>query len=163
MTAVPATTRGAAGSWFEDFTPGRRMRHARALTIGDVENNFMSKLVMNTAQSHWNEHYLQGGPLGQGRLVFGLLTASVVFGLATEDTAEQALAELGCDAMRFLAPVHQGDTIAAYTEVVAAEDADRPDAGVVTFRHWGVNQDGGVVFTGLRRVLVKRAPHGTGQ
>ena len=34
-----------------------------------------------------------------------------------------------------------GDTLYAYSEVLEAEDADRADAGIVTFRHYGVNQD----------------------
>ena len=85
---------GPAG-YFEDFTAGQRLRHARGATVGEVENNFISKQVMNTAQAHWNEHFLTGGPLGSGRVVFGLVTASIVFGLASQDVAEQALAELG--------------------------------------------------------------------
>ena len=58
--------------------------------------------------------------------------------------------------MRFTAPVFHGDTLYAYTEVLANEDADRPDAGIVRFKHWGVNQDGAVVFEGERTVLIKR-------
>ena len=49
----------------------------------------------------------------------GLVTGSLVFGLASQDTAENALAELGCTGLRFKAPVHLGDTIYAYTDVVA--------------------------------------------
>ena len=143
--------------YLEDFAVGQKIRHARGATVGEVENGFISKQVMNTAQAHWNEHYLTGGPLGSGRVVFGLITASVVFGLSSQDTAEQALAELGCTGLRFRAPVHHGDTLYAYTEVVSVDPApDRDDAGVVTFRHWGVNQDGTVVFEGRRSVLVKR-------
>jgi itaconyl-CoA hydratase len=147
---------GATG-WFEDFTVGQRMRHARAATIDQVEGAFLAKLVMNTAQAHWNEHFLKGPPLGSGRLVFGLLTASMVFGLASEDTAEHAIAELGCTALRFRAPVHHGDTITAFTEVLAVADAPhRDDAGVVRFKHWGRNHDKTVVFEGERTVLLKR-------
>ena len=149
-----------ATAWFEDLTPGRRMRHARSATVGEVEGSFLSKAVMNTAQAHWNEHYLQGSPLGSGRVVFGLITASLVFGLASQDTAEQALAEVGCDKLRFRAPVHHGDTLTSFTEVVSARDApDREDAGLVTFRHWGVTHDDRVVFEGERTVLVKRRSH----
>ena len=43
--------------------------------------------------------------------------------------------------------------------VVAAPPADREDAGVVTFRHYGVNQDDKLVFQGDRRMLIKRASH----
>ena len=158
-----AALTGATG-YFEDFTVGQRIRHARGATIGEVENALVSKQVMNTAQAHWNEHYLTGGPLGSGRVVFGLITASVVFGLASQDTAEQALAELGCTGLRFRAPVHHGDTLYAYTEVVGVEPSpDRADAGVVTFRHWGVTHDDRVVFTGVRRVLLKRRGHWGGE
>lgn len=53
--------------------------------------------------------------------------------------------------MRFKAPVFHGDTLYAYTEVLAKEDAERDDAGIVRFKHWGLNQDGAVVFEGERR------------
>ena len=157
----PLASLTGEGTWFEDFPVGRRIRHARASTVGEVENQLVSKQVMNTAQAHWNEHLLAGGSfLGSGRVVFGLVTASLVIGLASQDTAENALAELGVDKLRFLAPVHHGDTLAAYTEVLSAEPTpDRDDAGVVRFKHWGVTHDGRVVFTGERTVLVKRASH----
>ncbi len=154
----PARLTGDA-TYFEDFEVGSRVRHARAATIGEVEGAILAKLVMNTAQAHWNEHYLSGSPLGSGRVVFGLLTASVTIGLASQDTAENALGELGLDNLRFRAPVHHGDSISAYSEVLAVGPADRDDAGVVTFRHWGVNQDAIVVFEGERSVLIKRRSH----
>lgn len=47
--------------------------------------------------------------------------------------------------MRF--KVH-GDTLYACTQVLAKEDAGRDDAGMVRFKHWGLNQDGAVVFRG---------------
>lgn len=155
MTAPVTATEG----WFEDFPVGRRMRHTRGATVTDVEGSFVAKQVMNTAQAHWNEHYLSGSPLGSGRVVFGLVTASLVFGLASEDTTERALAELGCTGLRFKAPVHQGDTLYAFTEVLSADDGDREDAGVVRFKHWGVTHDDRVVFEGERTVLVKRRSH----
>jgi acyl dehydratase len=149
-------------TWFEDFTPGDRMRHARGTTVGEVENQLLTKLVLNTAQAHFNEHAMAGSPLGDGRLVLGLVTGSIVIGLATQDTAEQAVAEIGLDAVRFRAPVHHGDTLYAYTEVLATEDGERPDAGVVRFRHWGANQEGTIVFEAERTVLVRRRGPGGG-
>ena len=144
-------------NYFEDFTPGARYRHARGTTVGEVENQLLTKLVMNTAHAHFNEHAMKDGPFGQ-RLVFGLITGSIIIGLATQDCAENALAELRLDKMRFTAPVFHGDTLYAYTEVLAAEDADRPDAGIVRFKHTGTKQDGSVVFECERTVLVKRRP-----
>jgi acyl dehydratase len=159
MNRPTAELLGATG-WFEDFTVGQRIRHARGATIDEMEGAFLSKQVMNTAQAHWNEQIMKDHPLGPGRLVFGLATASMVFGLASQDTTEHAIAELGCTGLRFRAPVHHGDTIEAFTEVVAVEDPpDRDDAGIVRFKHWGRRHDKTVVFEGERTVLIKRRTH----
>ena len=146
-------------SWFEDFSVGDRMRHARGTTVGEVENQLLTKLVLNTAQAHFNEDLMAGSPMGEGRLVFGLVTGSIVLGLATQDTAEHALAEVGLDGLRFTAPVHHGDTLYAFTEVLAVDEADREDVGLVRFKHWGTNQEGTIVFEAERTVLVKRRSH----
>lgn len=147
-----------ADAYFEDFTVGDRLRHARGATVGEVENNLVTKQVMNTADGHWNDDVMRGSPMGDGRLVFGLVTASLVFGLASQDTSENAVAELGCSKIRFMGPVHLGDTVYAYSEVTAVGPAPdgREDAGVVAFHHWGVKDDGTVVFEGDRTVLVAR-------
>src|SRR5207253_949552 len=105
--------------YFEDFAPGQRMRHARAATVTDVEGSFVTKQVMNTAQVHWNEHFRFDAAFGAGRVVFGLVTASLVFGLASQDATENTLEDLGCDNLRFRSPVRQGDTLHAFTEVLA--------------------------------------------
>ena len=138
-----------AATYFEDFAAGQRMRHARGTTVGEVENQLLTKLVLNTADAHFNEDRMQGTPFGR----------RLVFGLATQDTAENALAEVGLDKLRFRAPVFHGDTLYAYTEVLETGAAEREDAGVVRFKHWGVKQDGTVVFEGERTVLVKRRSH----
>jgi itaconyl-CoA hydratase len=159
MTGAPMSGLTGDGNWFEDFPVGRTMRHARSATIDEVENNYLTKQVMNTAQGHWNEEAMRGSPLGDGRLVFGLITGSLTVGLTSQDTAENALAELGLDKVRFTRPVHHGDTITAFTEVLAADAApDRDDAGIVRFKHWGRNQRHEIVCELERTVLVKKRP-----
>jgi acyl dehydratase len=160
VTAQPAPLTGR-DNYFEDFVVGAKLRHARGTTVGEVENQLLTKLVLNTADAHFNEDRMKGTPFGQ-RLVFGLVTGAIVIGLATQDTAENALAELGLDGVRFRAPVFHGDTLYAYTEVLEKRDAERDDAGVVRFRHWGVKQDGTIVFEGERTVLIKRREHRQG-
>jgi itaconyl-CoA hydratase len=152
MTGATLTGKG---NYFEDFVPGEVTRHARGKTIEAAEHVLITNLVMNTAQGHFNEEVMKDSPFGH-RIVFGGYTASLVIGLASQDTAENALAELSLDKIRFATPVFAGDTVTAFTEVLGVESADRPDAGVVRFRHWGVNQEDKVVFEGERRVLVKR-------
>jgi itaconyl-CoA hydratase len=145
-------------NWFEDFTVGDSFRHARGKTVGEIDNVLLTNLVMNTAQGHFNEHAMASTPFGR-RITFGGIVASLVIGLAMQDTGENALAELGLDEIRFVAPVFHGDTLYASTEVVSKSDSSRPDAGEVVFRHEGRNQKDEVAFRGLRRVLVKRRSH----
>ncbi len=148
----------AGSSYFEDFAPGQKIRHSRGATVGEFENQMLTKLVMNTADAHFNEARMVDTAYGQ-RLVFGLVTGSMIVGLATQDIAENAIAELEMDGLRFRAPVFHDDSLTAYTEVLGVADADRDDAGVVHFKHWGAKQDGTVVFEGERKVLIKRRSH----
>lgn len=161
MTASLSSLTGN-DNYFEDFQPGAVYEHARGKTVTEMDNVLITNLVLNTAQGHFNEDRMQRSPFGR-RLVFGGVTASLVIGLAMQDTGENALAELGLDKIRFRAPVFHGDTVYAYSEVLEKHDADRPDAGIVRFRHWGVNQDGRVVFEGERCVLLKRRSHWGGR
>ena len=148
----------ARDNYFEDFTVGDVMKHARSKTISVMENVLLTNLVMNTAQGHFNEDQMAKGPMGQ-RIVFGGVTAAMVIGLAMQDTGEQALAELGMTGIRFRVSVHHGDTLYAFSEVLETRDSDRPDAGIVRFAHRGLNQHGKVVFEGERTVLIKRRSH----
>jgi len=50
-------------------------------------------------------------------------------------------------------------TIPVEPEELDGRRDDRPDAGIVRFRHWGINQDDRPVFEGERTVLVKRRSH----
>lgn len=145
-------------NYFEDFIEGALYRHARGKTVTEMDNVFLTTLVMNTAQAHFNEHIMESSPFGH-RITFGGIIASIVIGLASQDTAENAIAEVGLDKIRFESPVFHGDTLYAFTQVVSKNGSEREDAGEITFRHWGMNQDNKVVFTGERRVLVKKRSH----
>jgi acyl dehydratase len=149
-------------NYFEDFTVGDVYEHARGKTVTEMDGVLITNLVMNTAQGHFNEHQMQSSPQGQ-RIVFGGVTISMVIGLAMQDTGENALAELGLDKIRLRQPVFHGDTLYAFTEVLETTAGDRPDAGIVRFRHWGTNQNGDLVFEGERTALVKRRSHWGGR
>jgi itaconyl-CoA hydratase len=152
----------ANDNYFEDFKPGNVFAHARGKTITEMDNVLITNMVMNTAQAHFNEDVMQKGA-GSGvfakRVVFGGINLSMVIGLAAQDTGEQVLAELSLDKVRLRNPVYHGDTLYAFTEVLGVMDSDRPDAGIVHFRHYGVNQDDKLCVEGERRVLMKRRSH----
>ncbi|WP_297695871.1 MaoC family dehydratase [Phenylobacterium sp.] len=145
-------------NYFEDFDLGQVIKHARGKTIEGLENVLITNLVMNTAQAHFNEDAMKTSPYG-GRLSYGGVNFSIAMGLAMQDCGENALAELAMDNIRLMHPVVHGDTIYAYSEVLEKKDAEREDAGLVTFRHYGVNQDDKLVFQGERTMLIKRRSH----
>ncbi len=154
----PLSSLTGKDNYFEDFVVGAHYEHARGKTVTEMDGVLITNMVMNTAQGHFNEDQMSHGPMGQ-RIVFGGVTASMVIGLAMQDTGEQALAELAMTGIRFRTPVHHGDTLYAFTEVLETRDSDQPDAGIVQFRHRGINQERKVVFEGERTVLVKRRSH----
>ncbi|HEY0212431.1 MAG TPA: MaoC family dehydratase [Paenirhodobacter sp.] len=145
-------------NYFEDFVEGVVMKHARGKTIEPLENVLITNLTMNTAAGHFDEHMMKTAPFGQ-RVTFGGVTTALMIGLSSQDTSENALAEIGMTGLRLKSPVFHGDTIYAYTQVVSTAPAAREDAGIVTFHHWGVNQKDVVVCECTRTVLVKRRSH----
>jgi acyl dehydratase len=149
----------ATDNYFDDFEIGALFQHARGRTVTEMDNVLLTLMVMNTAQGHFNEESMADTKFGK-RIVFGGITASMIIGLASQDTAENAIAELKLDKVRFSMPVFHGDTLHAFTEVLDAWPDDiRADAGIVRFRHYGVNQRDQVVFEGERTVLIKRRLH----
>ena len=150
------------GNYFEDFEPGAVMRHARGKTMCEQDNVGITLQVLNTAEGHFNEDLMQKNAMGRegwnARLQFGGVTIAMVIGLAMQDTGENAIAELGLDKIRLKAPVFHGDTLYAYSEVLEKRQGDQPDAGIVVFKHYGVNQKDQVVFEGERTLLIKKKP-----
>lgn len=147
-------------NYFNDFEVGETFRHQRGKTVTEFDNVVLTHLMMNTAQGHFNEDAMRRTEFGT-RITYGGIVASIVVGLAFQDTGEQAVAELGIDEMRFLTPVLHGDTLYAYSKVLAKSDPYERDGmrvGEVRFRHWGVNERDDVVATLERRVVLRCAP-----
>lgn len=145
-------------NYFEDFTVGDVIKHVRSKTLEPLEQVLITNLVMNTASGHFDEEVMKSHPAGK-RLSFGGVNISMFVGMASQDTAENAIAELAMDKIRLQGPVFHGDTLTAYTEVLEVGPSDREDAGIVRFKHYGTKQDGSIVFEGERTVLIKRRSH----
>ena len=162
MGKIAALT--SADNYFENFEVGQTIRHARGKTMTNLENVNFTNMVLNTAEGHFNEHRVEqlsgkGAFKTRGVVAYGGVNFSIVLGLASQDTVENAIAEIGLDKIRLKTPVFQGDTLYAYSKVIDKRDSDREDAGIVVFKHWGVNQDEKVVAELERTALVKRFSH----
>ena len=117
------------GSYFEDFTVGDTLIHQRGRTITENDNHMFTSLVMNTAELHFNQHLVDREPetyFNGRRVVYGGVVLAFVVGLASEDTSENAIAELEMDNGRHTNPVFHGDTV--YAESTVLEEAGLPSA-----------------------------------
>lgn len=149
-------------NYFEDFNVGDTLLHQRGRTITEMDNHMFTSLVMNTAELHFNQALVDREPdtyYGGKRVVYGGVVLAFAVGLASQDTSENALAEIEMDNGRHTNPVFHGDTIFAESTVLEKRDSDRPDAGIVKFKLVGRKPDGTVVVEIERTVLLKRRSH----
>jgi acyl dehydratase len=144
------------GRFFEDFEVGERYYHHWGRTLTESDNILFSTLTMNYNPTYFNDEWAK--KMGYKRAVINpLLVFNTVLGMSVEDLSEQALALLGYTDIKFPKPVYPGETIFAFSEVIEKrESKSRPEAGIVTFKTVGVNQDGEIVVEYKRSVLVKR-------
>jgi len=107
MKLAPLTERD---NYFEDCVVGDVIKHVRAKTLEPLEQVLITNMVMNTTSGHFDEEIMKSRPMGR-RLSFGGVNIAMFVGLASQDTAENAIAELGMDKIRLLGPVFHGDTL----------------------------------------------------
>ena len=78
-------------------------------------------------------------------------------GQSVVDISQNVFANLGWDEVRLPHPVYEGDTIYSQSEVLETKDSkSRPNIGIVTVRTTGYTQDGTVVITFKRTLMVYR-------
>jgi acyl dehydratase len=148
----------AAGRAFEDFVVGEVIRHPIGRTITAADNAWTTLVAVNTNPIHFDAHYSAQTEFGKP-LVNSPFTLAVVTGLSVADISRYAV-NLGWDEIRMPAPVFEGDTIYAQTEVLSARASkSRPNMGVVEVKTTGFKQDGTVVMTFRRSILVYRRDH----
>lgn len=146
------------GMFFEEFEIGEVIEHALSKTIFESDNNFFSLMTMNHHPLHTNLDYAQKAQQGQ-ILVVGTLVFSLAVGITVPDVSGKAIANLGYEDVRHIAPVFLGDTIYVRTKVLdKKESASKPDRGVVYVESVAYNQHGEDVLSFRRNVLIKKTP-----
>jgi itaconyl-CoA hydratase len=151
--------RGWDGRFLEDFVPGEIYYHPLGKTVTTADNQWFTLLTQNTAKIHFDGPFAAqtefGRPLVNSAFVLALVTGQSVF-----DVSFNVIANLAWDDIRLPAPVFEGDTIYSRSKVLAGRpSASRPGAGIVTAATEGFNQDGAIVISFRRTVLVYRRGH----
>lgn len=143
------------GRWFEEFVVGDVYKHWPGRTITEAEDHLFCMLTMAASPVHVDAEYARRELDGGRNLVVGTFVYAALLGMSVPDTSGKAIAALGTEALRHVAPLHHGDTLYAESTVVEARRSEsRPDAGVVTIETRGLNQDGTLVCEFRRSFLV---------
>ena len=148
-----------AGKWFEQFSVGQVFEHEIRRTVTESDNVWFCAATYNPAAVHIDAEYCKGTEFGRP-LVNSIFTLGLVIGLSVQDTTlGTTVANLGMSDTRFPVPVFYGDTIHVRTTVKELrESKSRPNAGIVTFLHQGLNQRDEEVCICVRQALMLRAP-----
>lgn len=153
------TVEGWRGRFFEDFEVGDVYEHPLGRTITTADNVWFTLLTQNTAPVHFDHHYSAQTEFGKP-LVNSTLTLAITTGQSVTDISQNVIANLAWDEVRLPNPLFEGDTLYSSSEVLdKRESKSRPNAGIVTVKTTGYKQDGTVVITYRRTVMVYRRGH----
>src|SRR4029077_16768710 len=108
----------------------------------------------NTAPIHFDTHYAAQTEFKRP-LVDSTFTVALVSGQSVTDISQNVFRHLGWEEIPLPNPVFEGDTIYSQSEVLdKRESKSRPNVGIVTVKTAGFNQDGIIVITFRRSVMV---------
>jgi len=144
---------GWIGRFYEDFSVGNVYEHPLGRTVLAADNVWFTLLMVNPNSIHFDAHLASQTEWGKP-LVDSTFTLALVTGLSVSDISQNGV-NLGWDEVRLPAPVFEGNTIYAQSEVVAMrESKSRPQQGLVTVKSIGFNQDGVIVIEFKRTILI---------
>jgi acyl dehydratase len=149
----------SSGRFFEDFEVGETIRHPLGRTVTTADNQWFTLMTMNTNPIHLDAHYAAQTEFGRP-LVNSTFTLALVLGLSVTDISQHGI-NLGWDEVRMPAPVFEGDTIYAQTEILSKREAQsRPHMGLVEVKTSGFNQNGKIVIVFRRNIMVYKRGEG---
>ncbi len=151
--------RETSGLYFEDFVPGTIYEHRPGRTITDVDNIWNTLLTMNMQPVHFDAAYAAKTEWKK-LLVDSTFTLAVITGMSVRTVSAKVVANLGWDKVKAVHPVFSGDTLYAESTVLSKrESKSRTTQGIVTVETKGLNQDGQIVMTFERTMLIYKRGH----
>jgi len=144
-----------ASRFFEDFRLGETLRHATPRTVTTADAALYSALYGSRFPVQSSDTFAQ--TIGYPRSPLDdWLVFHVVFGKTVPDISLNAVANLGYADGRFLKPVFPGATLSATSEVIGLKESSNRQTGVVYVRSTGFDEEGEIVLSYCRWVLVRK-------
>ena len=144
---------------YEDLAPGLVLRHTARRTLTETDNVLSCVTIMSSEPLQLDAEFAREvSPTGE-RLFNSAFTLGLMLGVSTHDLHYAGLPDLGFNEIAFPHAARVGDTLRIETEVVAI-DAGGPTghAGQVTLTHRAYNQQGHLIGTATRDVVVQCRP-----
>ena len=150
-----------SGKYYEELQLGMEFAHEPGRTVTETDNLLFTTLTLNPQPLHLDVEFARASIHGQ-ILVNSIFTLGLVVGLSVGDTTlGTTLGNLGFERTTFPNPVFIGDTIRVSSKVVARrESRSKPDRGIVTFEHTGLNQRGETVCSCIRLAMMAKREAG---
>jgi len=105
---------------FEDYEVGEKIDHVDGVTVEEAEHQLATRLYQNTAKVHFDALAQQSSRFGK-RLIYGGVAISLARALAFNGLAN-AQWMLAINGGRHVNPLFAGDTLYAWSQVLANED-----------------------------------------
>jgi 2-methylfumaryl-CoA hydratase len=115
---------------FQDYEVGEKIDHVDGMTVEEAEHQIATRLYQNTAKVHFDAVAQQLSRFGR-RLIYGGVAISIARALAFNGLANAAYL-LAINGGRHVNPLFAGDTVYAWSEVLAKEDLG--EAGALRLR-----------------------------
>ncbi|PWC07218.1 MaoC family dehydratase [Mycetocola zhujimingii] len=144
------------GLYFEEFDTSATYLHRPGRTVTEADNVFFTTMTMNTQALHLDSAWSETQEFGQ-RLVNSMFTLATMVGSSVAQLTQGTLvANLGFDSVVFPHPLYHGDTLYSETVVIQKRlSKSRQGQGIVALEHTGRNQNGVIVATAVRNLLVR--------
>ncbi|GLW69372.1 MaoC family dehydratase [Kitasatospora phosalacinea] len=141
------------GRTYEEFEVGAVYKHWPGKTVTEYDDHLFCLLTMNHHPLHMDANYATTTVQGKN-VVVGNYVYSLLLGMSVPDVSGKAIANLEIESLRHVAPTFHGDTLYGETTVLDKRMTSKPDRGIVYVETKGYKQDGTVVCTFRRKVMV---------
>jgi len=151
------------GRYYEEFEVGAVYKHWPGKTVTEYDDHLFCLLTMNHHPLHLDANYAEQTTEFTRNVVVGNYVYSLLLGMSVPDVSGKAIANLEVESLKHTRPTFHGDTIYGETQVLdKTPSRSKDDRGVVYVETRGYKQDGTVVCTFRRKVMVPKRSYGQG-
>lgn len=147
------------GGYLEDYEIGDIYYHWPGKTITEAEDHEFCLLTLAASPLHVDANYA-AKEMPQGRnIVVGTYIYALLLGMSVPDISGRAIANLGIENLKHIAPMYHGDTLYGASEIITKRlSLSRKGTGILNVETVGRNQDDQIVCVFRRSVLLPCRP-----